>query len=187
MEFKTTQNSSLPRDGLGLDRESDRHTYRIEARPNCINKVHVPKIILHETSLHFIAHGRQQECYVLWSGKLQLPDEAHITRCIHPVHGSTIASISIDLEENFRIQKLLANSQEFLFAQVHTHPGEAFHSFMDNHFPFSRKPGFFSIVVPRFGQNQLDNLGLCQVYEYIGEGKWKQLSKREVAVRFPVQ
>ncbi len=46
----------------------------------------------------------------------------------------------------------LARERRTIAAQIHTHPGAAFHSATDDHWPIISQPGFISIVIPNFAQ-----------------------------------
>jgi hypothetical protein len=50
----------------------------------------------------------------------------------------------------------LADKQLSLRAQIHTHPGSAYHSATDDEFPVVSQPGFVSIVVPNFAIGPID-------------------------------
>ena len=79
----------------------------------------------------------------------------------------------------------LRSNGEFLFAQVHSHPGIAFHSDDDCNEAISYKKGFISIVVPDYGQN-MNGLDVCAIFEYVGNGIWDELSTKIVNERFTI-
>jgi hypothetical protein len=60
-------------------------------------------------------------------------------------------------------------------ASGHTHPGEAFHSSIDDEFPIIHKPGFLSLVIPNFG---LGPVGFADAYlaEIQPNGRWNEVS-----------
>lgn len=92
----------------------------------------------------------------------------------------------VPLITSFKIGELVHQRKEFLFVQIHSHPFEAFHSFVDNEYPISHRIGFLSIVVPYYGNN-VHSLSSCKVYEYLGTGKWKELPQKEVQRRFTIK
>ena len=53
----------------------------------------------------------------------------------------------------------LAAAKRSVKAQIHTHPGEAFHSASDDRWPIVSQAGFISIVLPNFaiGRTSLEN------------------------------
>jgi hypothetical protein len=156
------------------------------ARPEHVRRIHIPSSILRESSSHFLKHGKHSECYVLWCGDMLENQEARIASCVHPSHLSSPVGISVPLEEIIRVQQLIAEERKFLFGQVHTHPGNAFHSSTDETFPFSHKPGFFSIVVPNFGRRKLESLYGCEVFELKSGGSWRKLNQAEIGERFVI-
>lgn len=162
---------------------------QIEARikPTYISRIRVPPIILEKTALHmgaFAAKGR--ECMVFWSGKLVGHNEADISSCICPKQRTSSVTIEVPLRATARLHRLLATRQEFLFAQVHSHPGDAFHSATDDMYPITHKPGFISIVVPNFCTEGVIDLARCFVVEYVRCGKWRRLDPSEIERRFVV-
>lgn len=44
----------------------------------------------------------------------------------------------------------LARNNHGVRVQIHTHPGEAFHSLTDDTYPIIHTPGFLSLVIPNF-------------------------------------
>jgi hypothetical protein len=156
-------------------------------KPTHISVLHIPQNVLNETLKYLRAHGNEgKECIVFWSGRLLSQNKGCITFCIYPNQQASAIGAEVNLLESAKIHLLLYKRQEFLFAQVHTHPGEAFHSFTDNYYPLTDKPGFFSIVVPYYCATGLKNLSKCAVYEYKGEGAWRKLDKKEIKKRFKV-
>lgn len=75
----------------------------------------------------------------------------------------------------------LRSRDEKLLAQVHSHPGAAYHSPGDDDGATSFHDGFISIVVPEFARGE-PNLGQCAVFEFAG-GAFAQLAQREVPSR----
>jgi len=59
--------------------------------------------------------------------------------------------------------------------QVHTHPGEAFHSRTDDRFPIIHTPGFLSLVIPDYG---LGPVGFAGAYlaELGSDGRWREVA-----------
>jgi len=157
-------------------------------KPSYISILHIAQEILDETLKYLRAHGNKgKECIVFWSGRLSHKNKAHITSCIYPNQEATSISADVSLVESAKIHYLLSKRQEFLFAQVHSHPGEAFHSNTDNFHPITDKPGFFSIVVPYYCTTGLNDLSRCAVFEYKGRGVWRRLDQRERNKRFKIE
>ncbi len=162
---------------------------QIEARikPTYISQIRVPRTILEKTAQHIAAFAtRGQECMVFWSGKLVGHNKAHISSCICPEQRTSFVTIEIPLRETARVHHLLAMREEFLFVQVHSHPGDAFHSATDDIYPITHKPGFISIVVPYFCSEGIMDLARCFVVEHVRCGRWRRLDPSEIERRFVV-
>ena len=68
----------------------------------------------------------------------------------------------------------LARMKEGVRAQVHTHPGEAFHSASDDMYPIVRTTGFLSLVIPRFAQGPV-SLYASYLTEVQDDGSWSDV------------
>lgn len=88
---------------------------------------------------------------------------------IHPRHLATSVMTEVDAAELARVWDELAASARSIVCQVHTHPGSAFHSGTDDHYPVVHSKGFLSLVVPRYGSAGTMGAHLA-VYE--GAGRW---------------
>jgi hypothetical protein len=151
-----------------------------------IKKVHVPEKILHVTQEHLRTHERVgNEGMVLWTG-IKSNRDAFVKTCIHPVQQCTAVSFDIPLDENQRINTLLKQSNEVIIAQVHSHPGSAFHSSRDDGMPITFTIGLFSLVVPNFCKKDLKDLSELSIWEHIGKGNWQEIKHKEVAERFRI-
>lgn len=121
---------------------------------------------------------------VLWSGIRLAENKAMVKSCIHPQQYCTPVSFDVPLDESQRINALLEHRKEVIIAQVHTHPGGAFHSGTDDNFPVTFIVGLFSIVVPNFCRDRLRALWQCRIWEHIGLGKWQELKFDGIKERF---
>lgn len=150
-----------------------------------LQKVFIPRYVLLDTEKYLKEHGLNgNEGMVLWSGKKMNNEIAAIKSCIHPQQNCTPVSFEVSLDESQRINVLLEHRKEIIIAQVHSHPGIAFHSATDDNFPFTFTIGLFSIVAPNFCKKGLRNLQQCRIWEHIGFGKWRELKSREIEERF---
>lgn len=150
-----------------------------------ISHVLIPEKILLDTEIALREHGTlKHEGMVFWSGVHVQSNEVRITTCIHPKQICSSYSVDIDLEELQRINILLEESNEIIFAQVHSHPGGVFHSSRDDNLPVTFIVGFLSIVVPYFSEMGLSNLSNCGVWEHEGLGKWRELEISEIEEKF---
>ena len=81
--------------------------------------------------------------------------------------------------ELLRLKNRLDQSGLCLLAQVHSHPGAAFHSSRDDLNAASPWPGFISIVVPNGGWIADGFWASVEAYELLGAAKWKHLNGAE--------
>lgn len=126
------------------------------------------------------AGGR--EGLVLWVGRregptffvtdLVIPEQKGIRTmdgvCV-VVEGPALARLNADLYKG----------QLQLIAQVHSHPGAAYHSETDDNYAIATKIGCLSLVIPNFA-NRPFSLAECAVYRLNTAGKWLELSNCEV-------
>jgi hypothetical protein len=111
----------------------------------------VPQRLLELTFDHLRkCGGGQRECQVLWTSSWKAVEE--ITGVVHPRHRAHVGGFEVQSEwlTSFCLQ--LAERNEGVRVQVHTHPGEAFHSATDDAYPMVHTPGFLSLVIPRFAK-----------------------------------
>jgi hypothetical protein len=118
------------------------------------------------------------ECAVYWTGTA---DEDVVDGYEHPVHRRSPFGYEVDDHWLTDFWKRLATSKRSVKVQVHTHPGEAFHSATDDHWPIVSQAGFVSIVIPDFaaGEPSLDRawVGCLQV-----DGTWRRLTSPAEAI-----
>ena len=128
--------------------------------------------ILDETFAHFRCCGcGRRECQVLWVSPWDAPDT--ITMVIHPRHEAHIGGFLIDDRWLNNFWFALAQEHLGIRFQVHTHPGEAFHSSTDDEFPIIHTAGFLSLVIPKFALGPIGFEGayLTEIQE---DGRWSE-------------
>jgi hypothetical protein len=99
----------------------------------------------------------------------------------HTAQGGTVV---VEPEEARWLLRTLRARDEKLLAQVHSHPGVAFHSPGDDARATSFHRGFLSIVVPGFARG-VSEVSECAVYEFDGL-KFTELDPAAVAARIKV-
>lgn len=92
----------------------------------------------------------KRECQVLWLSPWGRPGV--ITEIVHPRHSASAVSFDLDERWLHDFWTDLSVRQMGVRAQVHTHPGSAFHSHVDDRWPIVQTVGFLSLVVPHFAQ-----------------------------------
>ena len=137
----------------------------------------LPRLILEETFAHFRDCGRgRRECQVLWVSPWDAPET--ITKVIHPRHTAHFGGFVLDDRWLNDFWFSLAQDNLGIRIQVHTHPGEAFHSPTDDAFPIIHTMGFLSLVIPNFASGPVgfDDAYLTEIQE---GGHWQEVPMGE--------
>jgi hypothetical protein len=130
--------------------------------------------VLEATFEHFRAcGGGRRECQVLWLSSWESPQD--IARVVHPRHKAHLGGFVLEDQWVSEFWSELGDVNMGIRVQVHTHPGEAFHSPTDDAFPIIHKPGFLSLVIPNFG---LGPVGFDEAFltEIQPDGRWKKVA-----------
>jgi hypothetical protein len=134
----------------------------------------LPRHILAETFAHFRGCGRgERECQVLWLSPWVGP--CTITRAVHPEHKADDSGFVLDETWLNKLWITLALEGLGVRIQVHTHPGEAFHSATDDAFPIIHTPGFLSLVIPNFALGPID-FEQAYLAEIQADGCWCEVA-----------
>ncbi len=122
----------------------------------------------------FGAHGC--EGLVLWVGDV-FEDHARITRAVipeqKPIKSEDGVGYFVESQALFELNLKLADTGLRLIAQVHSHPGAAYHSAADDRYAIVTADGGLSLVVPDFGRAPADPT-LWAVYR-LRKGCWHEL------------
>jgi len=112
------------------------------------------------------------ECIVYWVGDRATPQQPR--RLVHPPHIAGEAGYHVDSQFVNELFLSLRTSREFVRAQVHSHPGLAFHSRTDDQYCLTPSTGFLSLVIPNFayGPHDLSTWYLTEMQE---DGAWRAL------------
>jgi hypothetical protein len=130
----------------------------------------VPTRILQRSVEHLRACGRgRTECVVYWLGPLDHPDT--IDEVLHPAHTATAGGYDVDGRWLNQRWLRLARERRELRAQVHTHPGAAYHSSRDDAMAALQTEGFLSLVIPDFALGG-DPLTGAHLTERTADGRW---------------
>ena len=132
--------------------------------------------LLRETFTRLRACGAcDRECVCYWSGPIDTP--AVVDAVLHPRHTGHWGFYEVDgtwLNETW-IE--LANSRRTIRVQIHTHAGNAFHSWLDDAFPIVQTPGLLSLVIPRFahGPASFEDAYLARL---VGQDEWESVDPK---------
>ena len=111
----------------------------------------------------------RDECVVYWTGPREVPGA--VDEVVRPAHraGPDWYEVEPDWITSFFLE--LRRERRTARAQVHSHPMRAWHSCTDDQYPLASSPGFYSLVVPNFGNGPA---GLDGVYlvELRADGTW---------------
>lgn len=98
---------------------------------------------------------------------------------VHPVHhaGPTWYEIDSSWVTSFFLS--LRRARQTVRVQVHTHPGHAGHSAVDDRFSLAPTAGFFSLVIPRFAAGPAD-LADTALVTMQPNGSWTPADPEEI-------
>lgn len=119
------------------------------------------------------------ECVVLWVSSQERPQV--IDEVVHPVHSASAVGYDIDPLWIGEFWLDLANRRRTVQAQVHTHPGSAYHSSRDDDLPLIHTEGYVSVVIPRFATGSVC-LSDVHIARRTADGSWTAHAVDEVLV-----
>jgi len=135
--------------------------------------------IIHQTFRTLRECGRgESECVAYWTGPSHLN---LVTEVKHPTHRRSPLGYEIDDRWLTDFWGCLAASQQSVWAQVHTHPGQAFHSETDDNWPIVSQEGFLSIVIPHFAAGDM-SFEKAWIGRLCGDGAWMRLESPAQAI-----
>lgn len=107
--------------------------------------------------------------------------DAVALHAVRPRAFTTAGSFDIPASEMAKVVGLALDLDLEIVAQVHTHPRSAFHSDGDEDGANIRYPGYFSIVVPDYG-DALPSLDGVAVYLCEPDGSWSSKPTSSLAI-----
>ncbi|QHO77922.1 hypothetical protein ACH79_40370 [Bradyrhizobium sp. CCBAU 051011] len=118
----------------------------------------------------------------LWVGR-QTGHHFQVHRTLIPAqrHIRTADGVCVVIgpEELHRINVWLYREKLALIAQIHSHPGRAYHSSTDDEYAIATTVGCLSLVVPDFARVPFDLRNVAS-YRLDGAGVWRPLSVGQV-------
>lgn len=130
---------------------------------------------------------RSHEGVVLWPGRL-LDGVCIIVDALVPAQITGRLFYRIPDDEVFRIIMWAAPRGLVIPIQVHSHEGDAFHSWADDEYAFVQHENGVSIVVPDFAEIAAGEfLDRCKFYRLTLESNWVELTKPDVNSYFTVE
>jgi proteasome lid subunit RPN8/RPN11 len=128
--------------------------------------------------LRTCGRGRD-ECVVLWTGPSNGVAVEHV---VHPRHVASPTSYRVDPGWLNTFWLELARNHQSVQAQLHTHPGEAFHSSADDRGALGGHEGFLSIVIPDAACRQ--SLDGARAYQIKSDG-WQEVALEHIVAVIP--
>lgn len=129
-----------------------------------------------------VAGSRGCEGFALWVGKRN-GGIFDVAEAIIPAQTGHLTDdgvcVSVGAEELHRLNVWLYTRKMNVIAQIHSHPGGAYHSDTDDAFPIATTVGCLSLVVPDFARFPF-SLNSCATYRLTCQGIWTFVSNSEV-------
>lgn len=155
-----------------------------------VNKIILPVDCVNRMMVFFREQGlKRLEAVALWAGVLD-GDIFRVKSTIIPDQQSFNTEdgllYSVDGDELHLINVWLYKNKMTLLAQIHTHPGAAYHSKTDDDYPIMATLGGLSIVIPDFADSPF-NIDNCAVYRLDGQLEWKGLTTTEASTLIHLQ
>lgn len=114
----------------------------------------------------------RRECQVLWISPWERPET--LTEVVHPQHRACAGGFEVDSVWLNSFWMDLARSSCGIRIQVHTHPGEAFHSATDDAYPIIASAGLLSLVIPNFAHGPA-GFEAAYLTQLQADGQWQKV------------
>lgn len=149
----------------------------VRARLRDIEVFQVSRGIVGSTLEVLRAFGRSGlEGLVLWVGSLDgraATIEEAVVPDQHPLRSEDGVGYFVGPDALFDLNVMLSSAGQRLLAQVHSHPGAAYHSAADDAYAIVTTEGGLSLVVPDFANVEPDPARWA-VYRLVG-GRWREV------------
>ena len=146
----------------------------------------LPVQVIEKTLKIMQKYGEQsRECIAYWLGERLDEDSIVVNEVYIPKQYATVIASKVQETDVARLFSILEIDEKVLVAQLHTHPGSAFHSLIDDEYPVAFEENFLSLVVPHYGFIDTGSFPkLSKVYIY-NEGLWSEIPFEEVITIIP--
>ena len=142
-----------------------------------MTKLTVSATLVEQTILALRAGGANNcETVVFWLGQGDIVDEVY-----RPEQKVAIDYFHLSGKSMRSLMGHLKMGRRRILAQVHSHPGEAFHSKADDDWAVIRHQGALSLVLPRFAATTtlLNFRQQTVTFELSSGDEWRQVGTRE--------
>lgn len=103
------------------------------------------------TTIDLLRQAGRHECVLLWLGRRE-DGVQRIVDVYRPLQECQVDYFEIPRRGMASLMEHLRRQGLYVASQVHTHPGEAFHSPTDDKWAIVRHVGALSIVIPHFAR-----------------------------------
>ena len=146
----------------------------------------VPKLILTQACLEAIQRGVEPEMRKGHEGIVYLLGRtdgvtALATTVFRPEAITSPGSFHVEPRAMAACVQAGGQFELQVAGQLHTHPGQAFHSDGDVEGARIRYPGYVSVVLPNYGRS-LPDLTSAAVYMWGTDGAWQQLGPQDLII-----
>jgi sugar phosphate isomerase/epimerase len=140
-----------------------------------------------EQTLAFLKQVGQVECVVLWLAKKQ-GGFLNIQTIYLPQQIADYDYFHIPQESMEELFAYLRQNRLMVAAQVHTHPGRAFHSPADDRWAIIRHVGGLSLVLPNFAATTSPETFIknAAVFRLSENNQWKGIPANEIVQHYRV-
>lgn len=135
------------------------------------------------------AGQRREERVVLWLAAAPTTREpAEIVEVYEPEQITDIDYFMLPTESLRALMGHLRSKRERIVAQVHSHPGAAYHSEADDKWAIIRQIGALSLVLPMFALDTTPEnfLEMVMTYELSPENEWINISNEGPMARIGI-
>jgi hypothetical protein len=146
----------------------------------------VPHAVLTASWEHLRAAGTLDcEAALCWAG-VQFGPNALVTTALLFNGTTEYGGVHVSPEQAGVLYQNCSERGLTLLAQMHSHPGSAFHSSIDERSPHSPVIGFVSIVVPNFAIQLPTDVSGWAVYEQTEYERWRKWKPTENEARISI-
>ena len=123
----------------------------------------------------------RRESVVLWLGHRD-PKQITVNVVYRPIQTSTSDMFHIPAEGMKTLHNKLRRNRCMVAAQIHSHPGRAFHSKTDDRWAIIRHEGALSIVLPDYALRTRVTTFIehAMVYRFTHDGIWTHIQQDEL-------
>jgi len=132
-------------------------------------------------TISLLRRAGHRECVLLWLGRRETGVQ-HIVEVYRPTQKASIDYFEIPRNGMADLMARLRTQGLYVASQVHTHPGEAFHSWADDRWAIVRHRGALSIVLPEFARTTTQENFLLEaaVYQLNPLNEWIRVESQEL-------